>query len=351
MAIPALLHELLTAVGPSGAEEPAARIWRDAAASFARVDGDTLGTSFARVGAGAGDKPTLAVIGHIDEIGISITHIDGEGLLSFSTLGGFAPDVLAGQRILLAGRAGPVEGVVGVRRRSRSERAERTGLRLDDLHIDIGARSAEDAGARVAAGDVGVWHGEPLELPNGRIASRALDNRLGAYAALEAARRLAEAGSANASIVAVASVQEELGHDGARTAAFTLEPDVALVLDVTWATDAPGESAKRAGKVELGSGAAITRGPVANRLVSDLLVQAAEEDAIPHTIEVYTGATHTDADDVHRSRGGVPTGIVSIPVRYMHSPCELAALDDLEAVIALVVAFASRLTSDTSFLR
>ena len=266
-------------------------------------------------------------------------------------LGGVEPEQLAGQRILIAGGGGPVEGVVGVRTRSRSERSERTGLRRDDLHIDIGATSAEDAGARVAAGDVGVWQGEPLELPNGRIVSRALDDRLGAYVALEAARRFAEVGSTNANLVAVAAVQEEIGHDGARTAAFALEPDVALVLDVTWATDAPGESVKRAGKVELGSGAAITRGPVANRLVSDLLVRAAEEDAIPHTVEVYTGATHTDADDVHRTRGGVPTGIVSIPIRYMHSPCELAVLDDLEAVIALVVAFASRLSSDTSFER
>ncbi len=349
MPIPRLLHELLTAVGPSGAEEPASRIWREAAAPFATVHGDTLGTSFARVGSGTG--PTLAVIGHIDEIGFAITHIDGEGILSFSILGGFAAEVLAGQRVLVAGRGGPVEGVVGVRTRSRRERADRTGLRRDDLHIDIGATSAEDAGARVAAGDVGVWHGEPLELPNGRIVSRALDNRLGAYAALEAARRIADGGGIGANVVAVASVQEEISHDGARTAAFAVEPDVALVLDVTWATDAPGESAKRAGKVELGSGAAITRGPVANRLVSDLLVKAAEEDAIPHTIEVQTGATHTDADDVHRSRGGVPTGIVSIPIRYMHSPCELAALDDLESVVALVVAFASRLTSDTSFVR
>jgi endoglucanase len=349
VAIPALLHELLTAVGPSGAEEPAARVWRQGASSFAEVHGDTLGTSFARVGPATG--PTLAVVGHIDEIGIAITHIDGDGLLSFSTLGGFDADVLAGQRITIAGRGGPVEGVVGVRRRSRSERAERSGMRREDLHLDIGASSAEDAGTRVAAGDVGVWHGHPLELPNGRIASRALDNRLGAYAALEAARRIAEAGESKVSVVAVASVQEEIGHDGASTAAFALEPDVALVLDVTWATDVPGESARRAGKVELGSGAAIVRGPVANRVVSDLLVQAAEEDAIPHTIEVYSGPTHTDADDVHRSRGGVPTGIVSIPIRYMHTPCELAVLDDLEAVIALVVAFASRLTSDTSFLR
>jgi putative aminopeptidase FrvX len=349
VAIPRLLQELLTAVGPSGAEEPAARVWRDAASEFAEVESDTLGTSFARVGPESG--PTLAVIGHLDEIGIAITEIDAGGLLAYSTIGGFEADILAGQRIVIAGRDGAVEGVVGSRSRSRRERSDRAGLRHDDLHIDIGARSAKDAGERVALGDVGVWHGAPLELPNGRIASRALDNRLGAYAALEAARRIAELGSTNAAVVAVASVQEEVGHDGARAAAFALEPDVALVVDVTWSTDVPGESTKRAGKVELGSGAAITRGTVVNRHVSDLLVRAAEEDAIPHSVEVYTGATYTDADDVHGVRSGVPTGVVSIPIRYMHTPNELVALADLEAVIALLVAFASRLGPDTSFLR
>ncbi len=348
MTVPDLLRELLTAAGPSGSEEPAARVWREAASAFADVHGDTLGTSYARVGGSA--LPLLAVVGHIDEIGIAVTQIEGSGLVSFSTLGEFDAEVLAGQRIVIAGRNGLVEGVVAPRTRSRRERADRTGLRHDDLHIDIGAASAEEASALLAPGDAGVWHGELLELPNTRIVSRALDNRLGAYAALEAARRIAEEG-AQAGVVAVAAVQEEIGHDGARTAAFGLEPDVALVLDVTWATDVPGGSSSRAGKVELGSGAAITRGPVVNRHVSDLLLRAAEEDGIPYTIEVYTGATHTDADDVHTARAGVPTGIVSIPLRYMHTPCELGSLDDLEAVIALVVAFARRLTPDTSFLR
>ena len=152
-------------------------------------------------------------------------------------------------------------------------------------------------------------------------------------------------------LVAVASVQEELGHQGARTAAFALDPRVALAIDVTWATDVPGSSPSRAGRVELGSGAAITRGPVVNPRVNDLLVEAAEAEGIPHCFEVYPGATHTDADAVHVARGGVPTGVVSIPIRYMHSPCELASLDDLEAVIRLVVAFARRVTPETSFLR
>ncbi len=347
MTIPPVLRDLLAALGPSGHEEAAAAVWRTAASEFAAVDADTLGTSFARVGPAGGY--TLAVIGHIDEIGIAVTHIGGDGLLAYSTLGGFQADILAGQRVVISGRAGPVEGVAVPRMRSRRDRGDH-GIAHEDIHIDIGARDGEEAAERVAPGDTGVWRGDPLELPNGRLVSKALDNRLGAYAALEAARRVAENGP-EVGVVAIASVQEETSHDGARAAAFALEPDAAIVIDVTYTTDVPGGDPKRLGKVELGCGAVVLRGPVANRRVSDLLVEVAEAQGIPYAIEVWTGRTHSDADDVHASRGGIPTGIVSIPLRYMHSPCELVSLDDLDAVIRLVAAFALRLTPRTSFLR
>jgi endoglucanase len=348
VAIPDDLRALLTAAGPSGHEEPASRVWREAAAAFAEVTSDTLGTSFARVGVGSG--ATLALVGHIDEIGLIVTHIDGAGLLAFRTLGGIDADILAGQRVTFAGGAGPVEGVVVPRARERGEGGDGR-LRLAELHVDIGAAGADDAAARVAPGDAGVWHGAPLELPNGRVVSRALDNRLGAYTVLEAARRLAAAGDVAVDAVAVAAVQEESGGSGARAAAFALAPDVALVVDVTWATDVPGADARRAGSVELGSGAAITRGPVVNPHVAALLASAADEEGIAHTFEVYAGPTRSDADAVYAARAGIPTGLVSIPLRYMHSPCELCALDDLEAAVRLLVAFARRLGPETSFLR
>ncbi len=200
-------------------------------------------------------------------------------------------------------------------------------------------------------GDAGVWDGEPLELPNGRVVSKSIDNRLGAYVVLEAARRVAEAGSARVDVVAVAAVQEELGYYGARTAAFSLDPDFAIAVDVTYATDVPGADPKVAGKIDVGSGAAIARGPVVNARVSDLLAEIAEAEEIPHTFEILVNRTHTDADALHITRAGVPTGLVSIPLRYMHSPVELVSLDDLEAVIRVVAAFAERLEPDTSFLR
>src|SRR5579885_2443011 len=345
MPVPDLLRELLGAVGPSGHEEPAAAVWRAAASAFAEVTTDTLGTSFARVRAAGPGAPTLALVGHIDEVGIAITHVGDDGMLAFAELGGFQAEQLAGQRVLIAGREGIVPGVVGRRRVHPDERAERKPLEHAELHVDVGARSREAAERLVRVGDAGVWDGPLLELPNGRIVSRALDNRLGAYAALEAARRVAAAGDARVDVVAVAAVQEELGYHGSRTAQF------ALAIDVTWATDVPGGDPKRAGKVELGAGAAITVGPVLNARVSDLLVEVAEAEGIAHCFEVNTARTYTDADAVHVARAGVPTGLVSIPLRYMHSPVEMCELGDLEAVVALVAAFARRLGPDTSFLR
>jgi putative aminopeptidase FrvX len=350
VAIPGLLRDLLLAHGPSGHEEPASQVWRDAAVQFAEVHSDTLGTSYARVRAGD-DAPALAVVGHIDEIGVAITNIADSGLLDFTIVGGMTPEVLVGQRVRIAGRDGEIVGGIARRRLSPEQRRDRPRLEHDDLHIDVGAKDREDAERLVRVGDAGVWDGDPIELPNERLMSRALDNRLGAYVALESARRIAEARDAQVDVVAVAAVQEEIGLYGARTAAFGLAPQVALAIDVTPANDVPGGNPRTAGRIELGMGAMIARGPTVNRHVDELLARAAEEEGIAHAFEVYTRTTQTDADEFHLSREGVPTGLVSVPTRYVHSPCEVCSLDDLEAVVRLVVAFARRLTREQSFVR
>ena len=351
VAVPDLLRDLLVAPGPSGHEEEPSRVWRDAASSFAEVTSDTLGTSFARV-RGGGGAPTLAIVGHVDEIGIAVTNIDENGLLSFVTIGGISPEALHGQRFeLLTGDGRRVPAAVGRRRVYPSQARERPRLELADLHLDIGAKSRDEAEELVRVGDAGVWAGAPVELPNGRLLSKGLDNRLGAYIALEAARRIKEQGGAQGDVVAVAAVQEEIGTYGARAAAFGLDPGVALVVDVTPATDVPGGDARRAGPIDLGSGAMIARGPTLNKKVSDLLSDVAEAGGIAHAFEVYSRTTQTDADEFHLARAGVPTGLLSIPTRYIHSPNEICDLADVEAVIQLIVAFAGRLTSDTSFVR
>jgi endoglucanase len=350
MTAPDLLLALLNASGPSGHEEEPARIWREAASGFAEVTSDTLGSSFARVRAGEG-APTLALVGHIDEIGVAVTNIEESGLLSFTTIGGISPEMLMGQRFELLTRNGRIPAATSRKRIQPEQVRDRPRPELSDLHIDIGAKDRAEAESLVRVGDPGVWVGPPVELPNGRLLSKALDNRLGAYIALEAARRIAESREAEVDVVAVAAVQEEIGLYGARTAAYGLDPQVAIAIDVTPATDYPGGDARRAGKIELGLGAMIARGPTLNKQVTDLLGEAAEAEDIPHAWEVYTRTTSTDADEIHFTRAGIPTGLLSIPTRYLHSPNEICALEDVEANIRLIVAFAKRLSRDQSFVR
>ncbi|MBW3593818.1 MAG: M20/M25/M40 family metallo-hydrolase [Actinobacteria bacterium] len=347
---PPLLLRLLSAPGPSGQETIPAKIWREAASEFADVSSDTMGNTFARV-TGTGGGPRLAVMGHIDEIGLLVSHVDEKGFVAFASLGGYRAQVLLGQRVeILTRNGGRVLGVVQGKQTYTKEQREKT-LELEDLHIDIGARDADEARAMLRNGDAAVVSGEPVELPNRRLISRSLDNRLGAYIALEAARTIAAEGGAPGELVAVASVQEEVGLFGAHASAFAIEPDVALAVDVTFATDRPGGDPRRLGEHAFGSGAVLTRGPIVHPGVFDLLEAAAEEEGIPYTLEVATRATNTDADVIHLSRGGVPTGVVSIPLRYMHSPTEMVQLDDVEACIRLVAAFARRLGPGTSFVR
>jgi putative aminopeptidase FrvX len=350
MAAPDLLLALLGAPGPSGHEEEPARIWREAASAFAEVTSDTMGSSFARVRAGEG-APTLAFVGHIDEIGVAVTNIEENGLLSFTTIGGISAETLMGQRFELLTQNGRLPAAISRKRIQPEHVRDRPRPELNDLHIDIGAKDRAEAETLVRVGDAGVWIGPPVELPNGRLLSKALDNRLGAYIALEAARRIAESREAHVDVVAVAAVQEEIGLYGARTAAYGLDPHVAIAIDVTPATDYPGGDPRRAGKIELGMGAMIARGPTLNKHVTELLGEAAEAEGVPHAWEVYARTTSTDADEIHFTRAGIPTGLLSIPTRYLHSPNEICALEDVESNIRLLVAFAKRLARDQSFLR
>ena len=352
MPLPETLRALLTSYGPSGVEGEAAAAWRDAAGAFAaEVRGDVMGSSIARV-AGTAGGPLVAILGHVDEIGLIVTHIDDEGLLWFGQVGGWDPVILVGQRVEVATREGRVAGVVGKKPIHLLKPDEREKVpKLEELHIDIGARDGDDARRLVRVGDTAVIAGEPVELANGRFASRSMDNRLGAWVALEAARLVAEAGGAPGEVVAVATSQEETGLWGAMTSAFALEPDVAIVVDVTHATDAPGVNKRTEGDHALGSGPVLGRGTVLHPHVYDLLVETAEAESIPYTVEATGRGTGTDADVVHISRSGVPTGLVGFPLRYMHSPVETVQLDDVEAAARLIAAFALRLGADASFVR
>ncbi len=343
MALPDVLRRLLTAPGPSGYEQAAAAVFRDAAAAFADVSQDSVGSTVARVKGTAGG-PLLAVIGHIDEIGLIVHHIDDDGFLWFTGVGGWDPIILVGQRVDVATRTGAVPGVVGKKPIHLLREEERKQVpELRNLHIDIGAKDGEEARRMVRVGDVAVIGGEPVEYPNGRVVSRAMDNRLGCFVAFEVARLVAEAGGAPGDVCGVAVAQEEITFAGARTTAYSLRPDIAVVVDVTFATDAPGTDEKELGAHKFGSGPVLTRGSTLDPQVFELLHAAGEEAGIPFTVSASARYTGTDADAVHVSRAGVPTGVVSIPLRYMHSPVEMVDLGDLEATVALIAAFAERL--------
>jgi endoglucanase len=222
---------------------------------------------------------------------------------------------------------------------------------LKQLHIDIAAKDGDDARGRVRIGDVAVIGGEPVELPNGRLVSRSLDNRLGCFVALEAARLVAEAGGAPGDVIAAAVAQEEITFAGARTTAYRLEPDVAIAVDVTFATDPPGTDEKELGRHRFGSGPVLTRGSTLDPAVFELLHETAEAEGIPFTVSASARSTGTDADAIHLSRAGVPTGVISIPLRYMHSPVEMVQLSDVENTARLIAAFARQLKPDTDFRR
>jgi putative aminopeptidase FrvX len=351
LSTPALLKRLLTAPGPPGHEEAPAAIWRDAAEEFAdEVTLDAMGTSVARV-AGRGDHPLLAVVGHVDEIALIVSHISDKGFLRVVGSGGWDPQVLVAQRVEVLTRSGPVRGVIGRKPIHVLEGEERKkAVELKGLHVDIGARDGDEARSLVREGDPIVVTAQPFELRRDRLVSRSLDNRLGVYVALEVARRVSDAGGAIGPVAAVAAVQEELGSHGARAMAYGLQPDLAVVVDVTHATDAPGVEPGELGDHGLGSGPVITRGAIVSRPLNDLIDAAAESVGIECTTEAAGGPTRTDADVVAISRTGVPTAVVSIPLRYMHSPVELVELGDVEATIAVIAAMALRL-GDTPLTR
>jgi putative aminopeptidase FrvX len=353
MPLPDTLHKLVTAAGPSGYEQAPAAAFREAAAAFAEVSFDSVGSTVARVSARPpGGGPSVAVIGHIDEIGLIVHHIDDDGYLWFTGVGGWDPVILVGQRVELATRAGRIAGVVGKKPIHLMREDDRKKVpQLKDLHIDIGAADGDEARRLVRIGDVAVIAAEPIELPNGRYVSRSLDNRIGCYVALEAARLVSEAGGAAGDVYAVAVAQEEITFGGARTTAYSLRPDVAIVVDVTFATDQPGIDEKELGRHRFGSGGVINRGSTMDPKVFEQLYAAGEAEGIPFTVSASARATGTDADAFHIARGGIPTGVVSVPLRYMHSPVEMVQLDDVDSAAKLIAAFARRLGPDIDFKR
>jgi putative aminopeptidase FrvX len=332
--IPELLDRLLRAPGPSGREDDVAAIVREAARELgATVESDVLGSTIATAG---GDEPLVAIVAHVDQIGLAISGIGGDGLLRVHKLAHFDARAAAYQRVRVLTSNGAVPGVIGVRA------ADKDKPGFEDLYVDVGAKDGDEARALVAQGDAVTLDAPPVELHDGRFASGAIDNRISVWVALETLRRLMEQ-PATARVALVFSVHEEVaGTTSAAAPLRTLAPDAAVVLDVTYATDVPEGDAHESGEHGLGGGPALFRGTVVHPRLFALLREAADAESIQYTVE--TGMrSMTDMDVLYAEGAGIPSALVSIPIRRMHTAVETAQLADLEDTVRLLVGFVRRL--------
>lgn len=341
------LERLLTTPSPSGHEGAAGRVWREEAASFAPiVDHDLAGNSWAS-NRDEGDLHVM-IEGHIDEIGFVVTWIDDDGFVWIDKIGGWDDQVVVGQRIVISGREGPVQGVIGKKAAHLLKASDRSKVtQLSDLWIDIGASDKADAERRVEIGDPAVIDVNPLQLTEDLLVSRSLDNRIGSFVALEVLRAVAD--SSPHRVTALVASREEIGLIGAINAAHGMKPDVVIALDVTHATDYPGAEKKADNAVNLGGGPVLTRGATINERVYRALQQAGGDAGVEFSVQAAGRTTGTDADGFRRSGIASAIGLVSLPNRYMHSPNEVVSLSDVQGAIDLIARFVQDLPADIDF--
>ncbi|WP_200841272.1 M20/M25/M40 family metallo-hydrolase [Geminicoccus flavidas] len=298
------------------------------------------------------DAPMKVMLsGHMDEIGFIVHYISDEGLLYFSGIGGHDGVIPVGQRVWVHGKE-RVAGVVGRKAIHLLEEEERKKKpELKDLWIDIGATSRSEVEAVVQLGDVVTYQYEFQQLMGGRATARGFDNKAGTFIVAEAFRLLKEkqALDPGVGVYAVATVQEEIGSRGARTSAFSVNAQTGLAVDMDHAVDYPGVSKSRYGQMDIGKGPSVSRGANTNPVVFALITEAARQEGIPYQVGVAAGATPTDANAMQINRGGMATGLLGVPLRYMHTPCELLSLKDVEDCARLMAAYCERVSPDTDF--
>ena len=338
---PLFLTELLEARSPSGYETEAQAVFdRHVKPSADNYAQDALGNRIATLNP-TGD-PTVMLAGHIDELGLIITYINDKGFIYFDTIGGHDRTMISGRRVIIQTSKGRVKGITGKRAIHLMDEADRKKVpEIHELWIDIGARSKKEALERVGIGDVATYdHG--FELIHGSIGTaRAFDDKVGAYIVGETLIRLAKSRrKLAAKVVSVATTQEEIGVRGATTAVYAVNPHIAIAVDVGHATDHPDCDQRKYGETKLGDGPMLCRGANINPKIYERLVAAAKKLGIPYQIEADPRPTGTDARAIQVGRAGVATGLISVPLRYMHTPSEMVDLEDVERCVQLLVEFA-----------
>ncbi|MFC1479038.1 M42 family metallopeptidase [Planctomycetota bacterium] len=344
------LEKLVSVASPSGFERPAQEIIKKRIGKSAKVTYDVHGNLIAAVNPDAKKRVMLA--GHVDEIGLMITHIDKEGFISFDMIGGHDPVVLAGQRVIVEGEKGPVSGVIGRKPIHLMDSDDfKKAPRIKDLWIDIGAKSKKDAEKVVAVSDAVTVDAGFKKLRNNIVAARGFDDRVGAFVVAEVVRECAaKASKLNVGLFGVSTVQEELGLRGARTSAFGVDPDAGIAIDVGFTSDCPTIDAKRVGETALGKGPILHRGANINPILGSMLVKTAKQNKIPYQMQASPRATGTDANAIQISRSGVAAALISVPNRYMHTPVECVSLNDLDDIIKLITKVVLSMKKDVSFI-
>ena len=335
------LKTLLNTPSPSGFETRGQKVWVEYVRNFAdSVEIDAYGNAFATLHP-EGD-PLILMSGHVDELGLMISHISKEGFLSFKGIGGVDRALIRGQRVTVHGSKGPVPGVTGLLAIHLQEADDRNKVpEIHSMHIDIGVSSRKEAEKLVGIGDSVTYSAEFQELAGGRFVARGCDNRIGAWAAAEGLRIASlKKNELMAKIVAVSTIQEENGLYGASMAGYSVHPDVALVVDVTHATDIPNCSKPKHGDISLGKGPVLGLGSVNHPVVNERLREVARKASLPLQTEANPRWSGTDADAIFKQRGGIPTVSIGVPNRYMHSPVEMIQYSDLEQTAELLAAFA-----------
>jgi endoglucanase len=346
-----LLQSLVDIPSPVGHETRGVRCWLDALAPYAdETYSDSYGNSVAVLNKGGG--PRLMLAAHADEIALTVNYISDEGYLYVRRSGGVDPAIMKAQRVLIHTREGDVLGVVGnvAPHLMRTEKDGPKPPKIHELFIDIGATSREDALKRVRIGDPMTVQ-QSFQMLHGNLAiARGFDNRIGTWSVAEAIRLLHPlAGQLEVEVCAVANVQEEVGLLGAKQIAYSLNPDMALVVDVTHATDYPTVDKRQHGDIRLGAGPVITHGGCNHPEVVRRLEEVASNEGIALQHETMSASSGTDTDVIFWTRGGIPSGLISLPNRYMHSPVEMIHLEDLEKIPRLMTAFAQSVKRDHQF--
>jgi len=342
------LKDLLATPSPSGYERPIQDVVRNYVRDFAdEVRTDLHGNVIAVKNPSA--KLRVMFAGHCDQIGMLVTHIHDQGFIYAQTIGGWDPQQLIGQRMVIWASGGPIPAVISRKPiHLLTDEERKQVVKLDDLWLDIGAKNKAEAAELVRIGDPVTLQLQYQEMRNGLASSPAMDNKCGLWVVIEALRRASKA-NLKCGVYAVSTVAEEIGLRGAKTSAYGIDPQVGIAVDVTHATDCPTIDKRQNGEIALGNGPVVFRGPNMNPMVTDRLLETARKKEIACQVAAAGRAVSNDANVLQTNRAGVATGLVSVPNRYMHSAVEMISLQDIDRSADLLAEFVMGLSGEEDF--